>query len=186
MARIRAALLALDMGDKAGAISRAAPLDEAGNPWRHEAREVLGVAAYASGDLQKARDYFTEIQQDAQTPADIWQRAIAMISLIDGQIAPAASPSEHLRNRYAGLRGAHVRYLGPPRRRRPIFRHPETPHPALRAPKPPPPMRAAATRPAPAAPADGASGANGNASQEMMSAPDGEAPSDAPPQTTGQ
>ena len=68
VARIRAALLALDSGDVAGAKERAAPLDTAGNPWRHAAREVLGMAAYKSGELQTARDYFSAIQQDAETP----------------------------------------------------------------------------------------------------------------------
>lgn len=88
VARIKAALLALDTGDEAGAVTRAEPLNESGNVWRHAAREVLGTAAYATGDLRTARGYFTEIQQDAETPADIWQRAIAMMSVIDGQLAP--------------------------------------------------------------------------------------------------
>ena len=87
MARIRAALLALDTGDVAGAKERAAPLDTAGNPWRHAAREVLGMAAYKSGELQTARDYFSAIQQDAETPADLWFRSGMMVALIDGQLA---------------------------------------------------------------------------------------------------
>jgi hypothetical protein len=90
-ARIRAALLALDTGDLAGARERAQPLDAPGNPWRHAAREVLGTAAYASGDLQSARDFFTAIQQDAETPSDIWVRSGMMVSLIDGQLAAPAT-----------------------------------------------------------------------------------------------
>lgn len=86
-ARIRAALLALDTGDLAGASERAKPLDEGGNPWRHAAREILGSAAYQRGELQPARDVFTQIQQDAETPPDLWIRSNMMVSLIDGQLA---------------------------------------------------------------------------------------------------
>jgi hypothetical protein len=88
LATVRAALLALDTGDLAGAKERVAPLNVAGNPWRHSAREVLGMAAYQSGELQAARDYFTEIQEDAETPRDLWSRSALMIALIDGQLAP--------------------------------------------------------------------------------------------------
>jgi len=93
LARLRAALLALDAGDLAGARDRAAPLDVAGSPWRHAAREVLGMAAYQGGDLQAARDFFTAIQQDAETPQDIWMRSGMMVSLIDGQLAAPGAPA---------------------------------------------------------------------------------------------
>ena len=63
----------------------------AGNPWRHAAREVIGTAAYQSGELQAARDVFTEIQQDAETPQDLWMRSGLMVSLIDGQLAAPGS-----------------------------------------------------------------------------------------------
>ncbi len=87
LGRIRAALLALDSGDLAGAKERAEPLNTPGKSWRHVAREILGTAAYQAGDLQAARDAFAEIQQDAETPADLWVRSGLMISLIDGQLA---------------------------------------------------------------------------------------------------
>jgi hypothetical protein len=94
LARIRAAILALDMGDVAGAKERATPLNVAGNAWRHAAREVVGTANYQAGDLQAARDAFSEVQQDAQTPQDLWIRSGLMISLIDGQLAaPGVQPA---------------------------------------------------------------------------------------------
>lgn len=93
LATIRAALLALDAGDLPGAAQRAAPLNESGNSWRHSAREVLGIAAYQGGDLQQARDTFSQIQQDAETPPDLWVRSGMMVALIDGQTpAPGAQP----------------------------------------------------------------------------------------------
>jgi hypothetical protein len=91
LAQARGALLALDMGDLDGARSRAEPLNQAGNPWRHVAREVLGTAAYKSGDLAKSRDIFSEIQEDAETPPDLWIRSGLMISLISGQLAAPAT-----------------------------------------------------------------------------------------------
>lgn len=94
LARLRAAILALDLGDVAGAKEGATPLNTPGNSWRHVAREVIGTANYQSGDLQAARDAFAEIQQDAQTPPDLWARSGMMISLIDGQLAaPGAQPA---------------------------------------------------------------------------------------------
>jgi hypothetical protein len=86
LARIRAAMLALDLRDFAGATERAEPLNVPGNNWRHTAREILGTAAYASGDLERARDIFGEIQQDAETPQDVWVRSGLMMSLINGRL----------------------------------------------------------------------------------------------------
>jgi hypothetical protein len=92
--RIRAALLALDTGDVTGAKERATPLNVAGNPWRHAAREVIGTANYQAGDLQAARDAFAEIQTDAETPQDLWVRSGLMVALIDGQLAaPGTQPA---------------------------------------------------------------------------------------------
>jgi hypothetical protein len=94
VARIRAALLALDTGDVPGAKERATPLNVAGNPWRHAAREVIGTANYQAGDLQAARDTFAEIQQDAESPQDLWVRSGMMVALIDGQLAaPGTQPA---------------------------------------------------------------------------------------------
>lgn len=93
LARIRAALLALDLRDYAGATERAEPLNVAGNPWRHQAREILGTAAYANRDLERARDLFGEIQQDAETPQDIWVRSGLMMSLINGRLPSPGAES---------------------------------------------------------------------------------------------
>jgi hypothetical protein len=94
LASARAALLALDSGDLEGARERAEPLNVAGNVWRHVAREVLGAAAYASGDLEAARGYYLAIQEDAETPTELWLRAHWMTALIDGQLSPAGARQE--------------------------------------------------------------------------------------------
>ncbi|HWT31892.1 MAG TPA: tetratricopeptide repeat protein [Propylenella sp.] len=94
VALIRAALLALDTGDLSGARERAAPLDESGNHWRHAAREVLGMVAYQGGELEQAREYFSTIQQDAETPPDLWVRSGMITALIDGQLAAPGAGGE--------------------------------------------------------------------------------------------
>ncbi|MBK1622318.1 tetratricopeptide repeat protein [Afifella marina] len=91
LARVRAGLLALDAGDLDGAESRVSSLDEAGNAWRHTAREILGMVAYQRDALEKARDYFVAIDQDVQAPQGVRNRAGLMISVIDGQLAPSSS-----------------------------------------------------------------------------------------------
>ncbi|MDQ0326563.1 hypothetical protein J2R99_002432 [Rhodopseudomonas julia] len=89
LARVRAGFLALDAGDLDGAERRVASLDEAGNAWRHTAREILGMVAYQREALEKARDYFVAIDQDVQAPQGVRNRAGLMISVIDGQLAPS-------------------------------------------------------------------------------------------------
>jgi hypothetical protein len=86
LARMRGALLALDAGDADGALSRAEPLNVAGNPWRHVAREVLGMAHYAKGEILPARDLFDAAQQDAETPPQLWERAGVMVGVIDAEL----------------------------------------------------------------------------------------------------
>jgi hypothetical protein len=110
LARIRSALLSLDSGDAEGAKTRAEPLVEAGNPWRHLAREIIGTADYQSGDLAGARESFLAIQDDAEAPADLRARSNLMVGLIDGQIAadapasaaPADSPAAQAPDNAAG------------------------------------------------------------------------------------
>lgn len=89
VARLRGGLLALDANDPAGAANRVSALAAAGNPFRNAAREILGLSAYAGGDLAKSRQYFVDIQSDAESPQGLRSRAGVMLSLIDGQSAPA-------------------------------------------------------------------------------------------------
>ena len=90
LARLRASLIALDTGDLDGAESRVETLAEAGNPWRHAAREIIGTVAYARGDLAAARERFAIIQSDVEAPSDARSRAGLMLSLIDGQTSAGA------------------------------------------------------------------------------------------------
>lgn len=86
LARIRAALLILDKGEADQAAESVAGLAEAGNPWRHSAREIQATAAYMNGNLEGARDLFLSIEQDAVAPSEARQRAALMLSLVNSQM----------------------------------------------------------------------------------------------------
>ncbi|MHA1189673.1 MAG: tetratricopeptide repeat protein [Alphaproteobacteria bacterium] len=94
LARLRAGLVALGSGDGAGATSRVESLATAGNPWRHSAREILGTVAFTQSRLEEARTLFSQVQSDAEAPANLRERANVMISLIDGMVEPAAGDTQ--------------------------------------------------------------------------------------------
>lgn len=60
-ATIRAATLRVDEADKAEMTTRVGALASGNGPWRHSARELLGLAAYKAGDAAEAEKYFSEI-----------------------------------------------------------------------------------------------------------------------------
>jgi len=91
LARVRAALLQADTATVAELDARIGDLAGVGNAWRHTAREMLGLAAWRTGDYAAARKYFTEISSDQETPADLRQRAQLMLTLIAGKIGPDAA-----------------------------------------------------------------------------------------------
>lgn len=94
LARLRAALVLADSASLADLQDRIGDLASTGNPWRHSAREILGLAAYRTDDLGTARDYFTQIVEDQETPQDMRQRAQLLLAVIDARQAapePAAA-----------------------------------------------------------------------------------------------
>jgi hypothetical protein len=104
LARLRAALLLADTATFADLETRVGDLASVGNPWRHTAREVLGLAAWRTGDYPAARKYFTDLSIDQEAPSDLRQRAQLMLTLISGKLppetiavdptAPAVAPAE--------------------------------------------------------------------------------------------
>jgi hypothetical protein len=95
MARLRAALLLVDTADFATIKSRVEDLAAVGGPWRHSAREILGLSAWRAGDLEAARGYFQAIADDPQTPQAMQSRAQLMLELIKAKIGtpPAKAQS---------------------------------------------------------------------------------------------
>ena len=69
-------------------------LAAAGNPWRHSARELLGLSAFRTGNLNVAERYFNVMLGDRQTPDNMRRRAEMMLSLLvqsTGAPAPAGN-----------------------------------------------------------------------------------------------
>ncbi|MNY64275.1 hypothetical protein D3C86_2013600 [compost metagenome] len=52
------------------------------NNMRHSAREALGLAAYKAGDIAKAKSWFQQIVDDAQSPRNVAGRAQMLLDVI--------------------------------------------------------------------------------------------------------
>lgn len=89
MARMRAALLLVDTATVEEVEERIGDLAGTGNPWRHAARELLGLTAWRLERFEEARDYFTSILVDQETPRNLRERAQVMLSLIGSRIGEA-------------------------------------------------------------------------------------------------
>jgi len=94
LARVRLAQLHLDTGNPAAAVEAVAPLaEESSSPFHSAAQEMMGLAAYARDDLDEVRRWFTALEEGAQTPAALRQRAALMLDLVD-QITGAQAAEE--------------------------------------------------------------------------------------------
>jgi len=89
VARLRAALILVDTASLADLQDRIGDLAGTGEPWRHSAREILGLAAWRSGDLKTARGYYEQIAADQEKPADLQTRAQFMLDLIRARTGDA-------------------------------------------------------------------------------------------------
>ncbi len=94
LARLRAAALLVDSISLADLEKRLGDLAGTGNVWRHNARELLGLDAWRTGDYETARKYFDEIDQDQEAPQDLRQRAQIMLSLITARIGAPPAPAK--------------------------------------------------------------------------------------------
>lgn len=91
LARLRAALLAVDIEPREALKSRLDPLLVAGNPWGPNARELLGLAALKAGDYEGAGKLFDEIIVDRNAPPSLRQRADLLLGLVrSGPVKPAS------------------------------------------------------------------------------------------------
>ena len=81
-ARIQAAALRLDDASFDEMRKRLDALAVTANPWRHSGRELLGLSAFRTGDVNAAERYFNVMLSDQQTPANMRRRAEMMLSLL--------------------------------------------------------------------------------------------------------
>ncbi len=96
LARVRAALLLADTASYADLQARIGDLAGVGNPWRHSAREALGLAAWRTGDFETARGHFSDLANDQEAAQDLRQRAQLMLTLVASKTGEAseAAPAE--------------------------------------------------------------------------------------------
>jgi hypothetical protein len=87
-AKLQIASLKLDNGSFTDVKNQLNDLVTADNPWRHSAREILGLAALKSGELAEARKTFQALLTDPETPRAITERAhVAMAMVTRGELA---------------------------------------------------------------------------------------------------
>jgi hypothetical protein len=81
-ARLRAAYLLIDAGTYEQVSSEVEQLAVPQNAMRHSAREALGLSAYKAGDYAKAKSWFQQVVDDAQSPRGIMNRAQMLLDVI--------------------------------------------------------------------------------------------------------
>jgi len=91
VARIRAGYLMVDTASYKDVAARIEPLAQAGEPWRHSAREILGLSAWKAKDLAAAGKWFEMIVADQEVTAPMRQRADLMLQLIAADAPPKAA-----------------------------------------------------------------------------------------------
>ncbi len=72
----------IDGGDTALLRGRLEPLAGDGKPFRATARELLALIALGEGDIAAARELYTKISDDRETPAGLRQRATQMLAAL--------------------------------------------------------------------------------------------------------
>ena len=82
LAVILAGYLDLDTADPAELEARMAPLTADNSPWHYSAIELTAFIAVRTEDLQRARDIFTKLSEDAAAPAGVRSRARDMLAII--------------------------------------------------------------------------------------------------------
>lgn len=93
-ARLRAALLLVDSADAAAIRQRIEPLAAPTSPFRHSARELLGLSALRAGDLENAGRWFDMVVADPQAPQGLRERAGTMLGLVAGGRKAESASSE--------------------------------------------------------------------------------------------
>ena len=84
LARLRSALLRLDGTEPDAALATLQGLAAPNGPFRHTAREMLGLVALKRGDYDGAGRWYDQINADAQTPQNLRQRIEVYAALVAG------------------------------------------------------------------------------------------------------
>jgi hypothetical protein len=84
LARLRGAMLRLDLADQGNVLRDLERLAAPTNPWRHTAREFLGLAALKRGDYEAAGRWFDQIASDREAPQPLRGRLEIYSALVAG------------------------------------------------------------------------------------------------------
>ncbi|MCY1668118.1 tetratricopeptide repeat protein [Rhizobium sp. SL86] len=82
LAKMRAAWILIDTGTYDQVSAEVEVMATQNQALRHSAREALGLSAYKAGDMAKAKQWFQEIANDAETPRNVANRAQIMLDTI--------------------------------------------------------------------------------------------------------
>jgi hypothetical protein len=85
IAQLRAGLLAVDTNSLEDVTKRLEGLAGAGLPFRHSAREGLGLANFKAGKFSEALKWFDAIANDSDAGTNIRGRANIMLDLLAGK-----------------------------------------------------------------------------------------------------
>jgi hypothetical protein len=92
-ARLQAANLRLDQADWTEMQNRLIELTDNANPWRFQARELMGLAAFKYGQLEQARKYYTLLLGQTKVPPSIQERVNVMMAAITAaELSTGAAP----------------------------------------------------------------------------------------------
>jgi hypothetical protein len=90
-AQVQAAQLRLDKAELAEMETRLNPLTTGDNPWRHSARELLGLASLKAGKFSVADGQFQQILADRSSPQGLLKRAQIVLQVIEANTAVNAT-----------------------------------------------------------------------------------------------
>lgn len=82
-ARLQIAMLKFDTITFPDLRNQLSPLVNDRNPWRHSARELLGLGAAKAGFAGEARTHFQRLLADRTTPQGITERARVLLAMLD-------------------------------------------------------------------------------------------------------
>jgi hypothetical protein len=92
-ATLQSAMLRVDQADWTEMKNRLTPLLDDKQPWRAEAREVLGLAAMKAGQTEEATKLFEQLLGDRGATSGMSRRAQEMLAILTDQAAAKNAPT---------------------------------------------------------------------------------------------
>lgn len=90
-ARLQSAMLTIDTASWTDVQNRVNTLTGDDNPWRHAARELLGMAAFKAGKFDEAKVQLSRLLADPSTPRSISERVgLVLADIAQSELAKAA------------------------------------------------------------------------------------------------